>query len=100
MRRMFSMYLYAIVIILLAVAAGAQSTTATIRGKVTNDHGGALAGAEVDAVSTSSGFVRTAKAGSDGAFQLAGLTPGEYNIVVAAPAFEARSETKSVLTGQ
>jgi outer membrane receptor protein involved in Fe transport len=85
---------------LVAATAVAQSTTATIRGKVTNDHGGALAGAEVDAVSTSSGFVRTAKAGSDGGFQLAGLTPGEYNIVVAAPAFEARSETMRLLVGQ
>jgi len=96
MRR--TLYLISIALLagLVATAAFAQATTATIRGKVTNDHGSVLANAEINAVSTSSGFVHTV----NGSFNLAGLTPGEYNIVVAAPAYEAKSETVTVLVGQ
>jgi outer membrane receptor protein involved in Fe transport len=94
------LFLFVVLIAALAASALAQSTTATIRGKVNNDKGAALGGAEINAVSTSSGFVRSVKADPDGSFVLAGLTPGEYNIVVAAPGFDARSETARVLVGQ
>ena len=93
MRRTLYLICIALLAGLIATAAFAQATTATIRGKVTNERGGTLANAEINAVSTSSGFVRTVKADATGAFQLAGLTPGEYNLVVAAPAYEAKSET-------
>src|SRR5204863_9392871 len=84
-----------------AVAAfGQSSTAATIRGKVTNDQGQPLANAEINAVSTQSGFVKTVHSGPDGAYTLAGLTPGEYNVVVAAPGFDAISQTITVLVGQ
>ena len=56
--------------------------------------------AEINAVSTTSGFVRTTKSGGDGSYTLAGLTPGEYNIVVAAPGFEPVNQTITVLVGQ
>jgi len=85
---------------LVATAALAQSTTATIRGKVTNERGSTLPNAEINAVNTSTGFVHTVKADGNGSFNLSGLAPGEYNIVVAAPAYEARSETVRVLLGQ
>ncbi|HEY4572920.1 MAG TPA: TonB-dependent receptor, partial [Thermoanaerobaculia bacterium] len=84
----------------LAVPALAQTSTATIRGKVTNDQNAALAGAQVTAVGTTSGFVLTVKAGPDGAFTLGNLTPGEYIITVAASGFEERSQTVTVLVGQ
>jgi hypothetical protein len=100
MRRTFQLLCIALLTGLVATAAFAQSTTATIRGKVNNERGAALGNAEINAVSTSSGFVRTVKADGSGNFQLSGLTPGEYNIVVAAPAYEARSETVRVLLGQ
>ena len=100
MRRTFHTLLFALLVGIVALSGFGQSTTATIRGKVTNDHGGTLGGAEINAVSTTTGFVKTIKAEADGSFQLAGLAPGEYNIVVAAPAFEARSETVRVLVGQ
>jgi len=86
---------------LMAMAALAQSsTTATIRGKVTNDQGQPVANAEVNAVRTQTGFVKTVHSGADGAYTLAGLTPGEYTIVVAAPGFDAISQTITVLVGQ
>jgi hypothetical protein len=98
MRRTFTWLLFAL---LLAASALAQSSsTATIRGKVTNEKGTTLGGAEINAVGTASGFVKTVKAEPDGAFVLPGLTPAEYNIVVAAPGYEPRSETVRVLVGQ
>ena len=100
MRRTFRTLSIALLVGFVALSAFGQATTATIRGKVTNDHGGPLGGAEINAVSTSTGFVKTIKAGPDGSFQLAGLAPGEYNIVVAAQAYEARSLTVRVLVGQ
>ena len=90
----------ALLISLIAAAALAQSSTATIHGKVTNEQGQPLANAEINAVGTQSGFVKTVHSATDGSYQLAGLVPGEYNVVVAAPAYEARSETVTVRVGQ
>ena len=100
MRRTFRFIVLTLLAGVFALSALAQASTATIRGKVTNERGSALGGAEINAVSTSSGFVHTVKAAADGTYLLAGLTPGEYNLVVAAPAYEARSETVTVRVGQ
>lgn len=100
MKRIFRPFLWTLLATALAVSAAAQSTTATIRGKVTNDQNTALANAKVEAVGTTSGFVKTVTAGPDGTFQLGGLTPGEYTIVVSAPDFEPRSQTVTVRVGQ
>jgi hypothetical protein len=100
MRRTFQVLLFALLVGAIAVSAISQSTTATIRGKVTTDKGVPAANAEINAVDTATGFVRTVKAGPDGSFTLGGLTPGELNIIVAATGFEPRSETVRVLVGQ
>ena len=100
MRRTFTLLLLALLVLGLAAVAHAQSTTATVRGTVRNQSGTAVGGAEISAVGTSSGFVRTVNSGPDGSFTLAGLTPGEYNIVVAAPGFDPISQTVTVLVGQ
>jgi outer membrane receptor protein involved in Fe transport len=84
----------------IALPAAAQLTTATIRGKVTNANGTALPAAEIDAVNTASGFVKTVQSAPDGSFTMAGINPGEYNLVIAAPGFQARNETIRVLVGQ
>jgi hypothetical protein len=83
-----------------AVSAVAQTSTANIHGKVTNEQGKALADAKIDVVGTATGFVKNLVAGPDGSFLLGGLTPGEYTIVVSAATFEPRSETVTVLVGQ
>lgn len=100
MRKTFRIFLFALLAGVLATAAMAQTTTATIRGKVTNEKGEGLANAEINAVSTTSGFVQTVHAGPDGGFLLGGLQPGALNIVVAAPGFDARSEQVTVFVGQ
>jgi carboxypeptidase family protein/TonB-dependent receptor-like protein len=99
MRRTFSFF--AVAMLLAATSVFAQtSTTATLRGKITNDAGSGVANAEINAVNTASGFVKTVRSGSDGAYTLAGVSPGTYNIVVAAPGFEPKSQDITVLVGQ
>jgi outer membrane receptor protein involved in Fe transport len=100
MTRMLKSLLFVLLAGALAVSALAQTSTATIRGKVTNDQNAALAGAQITAVGTTSGFVTTVKAGPDGAFQLGNLVPGEYIISVSASGFEERSQTVTVRVGQ
>src|SRR3954469_2133448 len=100
MRQTFRWALIVLLACSIAAAAFGQTTTATIRGKVTNEKGEGLPNAEVNAVNTSSGFVQTVHSGSDGSFHLGGLQPGEWNIVVAAQGFDARSEKLTVLVGQ
>jgi outer membrane receptor protein involved in Fe transport len=85
---------------LAASAVVAQSTTATLHGKVTNEKGEALGKAKIEAIGTASGFLKTVNASADGAFQMGGLTPGEYQVTVSASGFEARTETLTLLVGQ
>ena len=90
-----------VALLIAATAVFAQtSTTAALRGKVVNDAGAAVANAEINAVGTATGFVKTVTSRGDGTYVLAGLTPGTYNIVVAAPSFEPRSQVVTVLVGQ
>ncbi|HKB81389.1 MAG TPA: TonB-dependent receptor, partial [Thermoanaerobaculia bacterium] len=77
-----------------------QATTATLRGTITNPQGNPLANAEVDAVDTATGFVHTVHSRPDGTYTLAGLTPGTYNLVVAAPGYEPKNQDITVLVGQ
>src|SRR4051812_7539767 len=100
MRRMLKAFLFTLLAGALAVAAVAQSSTATLHGKVTNESGAALANAKIEAVATASGFVTTIAAGADGSFQMAGLTPGEYKITVSSAGLEPRTETVTVRVGQ
>ena len=94
--------LFSLLLLIIAVSAFGQagSTTATIRGKVTNDSGAAVPNAEINAVDTSSGFVHTVTSRADGSYTLGGLKPGSYNIVVAAPGLEPMSKDVTVLIGQ
>ncbi|HEX3577358.1 MAG TPA: TonB-dependent receptor [Thermoanaerobaculia bacterium] len=100
MKRTFSYFGVALLIVAISMSAAAQLTTATIRGKVTNQNGTALPAAEIDAVNASSGFVKTVMSGPDGSYSMAGIAPGEYNLVIAAPGFQPRNETVRVLVGQ
>ncbi|HEX9164239.1 MAG TPA: TonB-dependent receptor, partial [Thermoanaerobaculia bacterium] len=100
-RRRFTLPLIALVLVtLIAASVAAQSTTATIRGKVTNEKGASIPDAEINAVSTTTGFVQTVHARSDGAYTLGGLTPGLYQIVVASSGYEPKSQDVQVLVGQ
>lgn len=103
MIRRSSRSLIPVCLLLLLIAAlplAAQTTTATVKGRVLDASGDPVSGAEVNAVNQATGFVHTVASGPDGSYQLAGLAPGTYNIVVASPAFEPKSEVLTVLVGQ
>jgi outer membrane receptor protein involved in Fe transport len=100
MKRVSTYVFCALLVTCVAASALAQSSTATLRGKVTDASGATVAGAEVDAVSTTTGFVHTTRAAANGSYLLAGLTPGTYNIVVAAPGSEPVQRELEVRVGQ
>lgn len=82
-----------------AVAASAQTNTASIRGVVVDDSG-PLPGAEVVASSAERGYSFRAVTDTQGAFFLAALPPGEYVLKVSAPAYQEKSQTITLLLGQ
>jgi outer membrane receptor for ferrienterochelin and colicin len=89
----------ALAVLMLGGTAGAQSTTASIHGVVSDDQG-PLAGATVVAVNSQTGFRYEAVAGADGAYKLGGLAPGNYEIKVASQAYKEQVQTVQVLIGQ
>ena len=61
-------------------AGVAQTSTGTVRGTVTDEAGGAIAGASINATNVSSGVLRSATSNDDGFYALPGLPPGTYDI--------------------
>ena len=60
----------------------AQAGTASLRGTVTDDQGGALPGATVTASSSATGAARTTVTDAGGVYQLLALPPGAYDVKV------------------
>lgn len=83
--------------LLLPGVAGAQTSTATLRGHITAPQG--QVPTEVIATNTATGFVNKAKVNADGNYTLAGLSPGSYNIVASGNGSSA-SQTVRVQVGQ
>jgi hypothetical protein len=94
--------LLVLTVVLLAIAAVAiaQTTTATIRGKVTNENGEGIAGADIVATNVNTGFTNLAVTDGNGNFNMGGVTPGTYTILVASPAYREATEERTVLVGQ
>ncbi len=68
----------------LAPAAGAQITTATIVGTITDSSGGALPGVTVTGRNVDTGFNRTVPSNEVGAYRLEFLPIGNYVVEVVA----------------
>ncbi|MEJ7619005.1 MAG: carboxypeptidase regulatory-like domain-containing protein [Pyrinomonadaceae bacterium] len=64
----------------------AQQGTGILRGLVTDEFGGTIAGATVVATDQS-GTQKTATTNNDGLYALAGLVPGAYSVIVTAAGF-------------
>ncbi|HEX4954635.1 MAG TPA: TonB-dependent receptor [Thermoanaerobaculia bacterium] len=79
--------------------AAAQTTSASIRGTVT-DEAGPVAGATVTAVGIDSGYSHAAVSGADGSFSLPGLAPGTYQLIASSERYADLAETVTVLLGQ
>lgn len=83
-------------------AGWAQSgATSTIRGRVVDPQGSAVAGARVTATALATGWTREALSDPVGQFVVAGLPPGAYALEVSATGFAARRlESLAVNVGQ
>ena len=66
-------------VLAVCAAAFAQDTTAVLEGQITDQTGGALAGAIVEAVNTKTGFKRSQRTTSAGAYHFA-LPTGDYEL--------------------
>jgi hypothetical protein len=90
------------VLVLLAAAAGAFSqsiTTATLRGRVTNE-GQGLPGVIVALRSASLQGTRTASTSANGDYVFPGLPPGDYTVTFSLQGFRAETRTVPVTVAQ
>ncbi len=79
---------------------GAQTSTGSIRGTVTDSAGAPLSGAQVVAENTSTGVQRTVTANDRGFFALGGLTPAPYQITVRQIGFTPVQRPAQLQVGQ
>jgi len=88
------------VLLLGASIAHAQITAATLSGTVKDDTGGVLPGADVVAKNVETGISRSTVSNGDGAFTLAGLPPGKYEVRVGLQGFNTSVQTVELAVAQ
>jgi Carboxypeptidase regulatory-like domain/TonB dependent receptor len=93
MKRLCRFWALAIAALLAAGPAFAQGTTGAIEGKVTDEQGLALPGANVTATRPSTGFTRTTTTDVSGVFRLPGLLVGAYTVKVELSGFAASTHS-------
>jgi len=71
----------------LPLSLGAQQTTATLVGNVTDPSGAAVVGATLTATNTGTNTVRTTKTDNDGKYSIPSLAPGPYALTAEAAGF-------------
>lgn len=76
----------------------AQVSNADLTGTVVDPSDAAVPGATVTARNSSTGFSRSVVSGSDGAYSLIGLPPGDYEVTAEAPTFKKVSVSPVRLT--
>src|SRR6267142_413348 len=64
-----------------------QITTGTVQGDVTDERGGAVPGATVEAKNLDTNFVRTETTDNDGHFTFLNLAPGRYTLTISKSGF-------------
>src|SRR5687767_11288634 len=89
-----------LIILLAAVFISAQQNRGTLRGVITDEMGAVIVGANVT-LTDASGTEKKTTTNGEGIYNFAGLAPGKYSLVAAAPGF-ALSEVKevSITTGR
>jgi hypothetical protein len=81
-----------------AVFAQVDYSTATLRGTVLDPQDKVIAGATVTVTNSGTGVSKTAKTGTDGAYQFSALPPGTYKVQVEAQGFEKTVTTNLELS--
>src|SRR5437660_3819235 len=91
--------LLAVFVLVLCTAfnARAQVTTADVRGTIMDEQGAAVAGADVTITSSNTGYTRSMKSATDGAYSFTELPLGTYSIHVTHAGFKAETQTGIVL---
>jgi carboxypeptidase family protein len=79
-KRLLSLIPAAIFVLLVAAPVFAQVTTAKVRGVVTDPSGAVLPGVRITAKNVGTGVERTATTDGSGAFEIASLPPGRYEL--------------------
>ena len=82
---------FAVLLVLLTAAAGAQTTTATIEGTVTDASGAIVPGVAVSLSGPTLASGRGATTDANGAYRLTALPPGTYTVTIAAAGFATRT---------
>jgi len=86
LRLVFSKYFPVfLTVLLISTLLSGQSFRGSIRGQVVDPHGDMIAGAKVTAKSATTGLVREATSGTDGAYVLAELPVGLYTVTAESP---------------
>ena len=79
-------------LLLLCTAAFSQESTGRIQGAVTDQTGGAVAGASVTVTDTQRGTARTLTTDAAGEYNAPELTPGTYSVKAGFQGFRDMSE--------
>lgn len=95
-KKTFSPWMLSLIGLLLSATAFAQ-TTAKILGSVTDASGAAVVGAQITVKNPALGIERTTVTNSTGAYEVAALPPGKYNVQVATKGFETQLARDLVL---
>jgi hypothetical protein len=86
-----------LVLVFVTAAAAWGQTTASLRGTVTDQSGGVVAGAKVTAVNTGTDLSRSTATGSDGGYLFNVLPVGKYKVTVEKSGFTTFAQTGIVL---
>ena len=92
-----SLLLCAMIAVLVLPLASRAQDTGYISGTVTDKSGAAVAGAEIVVNNVGGSLTRTTTTNTDGAYVVAALPGGTYNLVVTAKGFQKFSATKVAL---
>jgi hypothetical protein len=75
----------------------AQSTGASLKGRATDEQGGALPGVSITAKSTATGLTRTIPTGPDGSYSFASLFADTYDVTATLAGFKTVEEKSVIL---
>jgi hypothetical protein len=102
MAKRFAIGLLAAVLLFSATAVLAQVvTTGRLTGRVEDQTGAVIAGADIKVRDDATGAVIETKSGSDGSFTVANLKPGIYTVTVTSQGFKAaENRGVKIITGQ
>lgn len=84
-------------VVALSILISAQTATSSLRGTLTDPKGAVMSGVTLTLNNTATGFSRTTKSGSDGAYQFLEVPPATYVLVVSATGFATVKQDHVVL---